>query len=187
MTYFAFEGGVGQDAVDGAIEISPAQYLAAIDAMQRGMVVTVSGGAFDLASSAPEPEPEEEPEPTGPVDLVAYVAHTRWMREVSGITVPIGGEDVPVSTDRGDDRHALHTNYSAIVGGLRRDGAAFKFADGVSRAVSNDDMMTAILAALAHVQHCFDLELQALASIAAGNITTTGEIDAFFAAGAAPL
>jgi hypothetical protein len=66
MTYFAFEGGVGQDAVDGAVEISASEYLAAIDGMQNGMVVTVIGGEFAIvekpSQAQPEPLPEPEPE-----------------------------------------------------------------------------------------------------------------------------
>lgn len=65
MTYFAFEGGVGQDAVGGAVEITAAQYAAAIEGMQDGKLVTVAGGQFAVLDKPvePEPEPVEEPQP----------------------------------------------------------------------------------------------------------------------------
>lgn len=110
--------------------------------------------------------------------LKAYAAEQRWRQETAGVTVPIGGEQVLISTQRGDDRAALHVTYSAIKNGLRADGATFNFADGRPRAVSNAEMEAAIVAALAHVQGAFDLGGSIFAAIEAGTITTTEQIDA---------
>ncbi|TCR70529.1 DUF4376 domain-containing protein [Bosea sp. BK604] len=115
------------------------------------------------------------------VGIPAHIADRRWRREVRGITVEIAGEPVLVSTQRGDDRAALHQVYSAIRDGLRQDGATFNFADGKPRSVSNADMMAAILAALAHVQAAFDLGADVLAQYEAGQIMTVADIDAAFA------
>ncbi|WP_346358091.1 DUF4376 domain-containing protein [Bosea sp. (in: a-proteobacteria)] len=110
--------------------------------------------------------------------LVAHLKARRWQAETAGITATIGGEAVRVSTTRGDDRAALHQVCTAISGGLRSDGAVFNFADGVSRGVSNAEMQAVVLAALAHVQACFDLEGTLRAAIEAGILTTKEEIDA---------
>jgi hypothetical protein len=116
-------------------------------------------------------------------DLKGYLAQLRWRVETIGITVGVNGEAVPLSTARGDDRIALHVTYSAIGAGLRADGAAFKFADGKSRPVSNAEMAAAITLAFRFVQHCFDAENVVLAKIEDGSLATTPQLDqAFFEA-----
>lgn len=112
------------------------------------------------------------------IALVAHLKARRWQAETAGITATIGGEPVRISTARGDDRAALHQVYSAMSAGLRSDGAVFNFADGVSRSVSNAEMTAAVLAALAHVQACFDLEGELRTSIEAGTVSTKEDIDA---------
>ncbi|WP_127142829.1 DUF4376 domain-containing protein [Pelagibacterium montanilacus] len=89
---------------------------------------------------------------------IAALAEKRWRVETSGVTVVIGEDEIPVSTRRGDDREALHVAFSAINAGLRPDGATFKFADGIPRAMPNTNMIMCVAAALAHVQGCFDHE-----------------------------
>ncbi|WP_243368851.1 DUF4376 domain-containing protein [Microvirga solisilvae] len=116
-----------------------------------------------------------------PLDLPAYAAQRRWEIETSGITVSVAGEPIPVSTMRGDDRDALQSTYTAIKDGLRQDGATFKFADGKPRRMSNADMLTVILAALTHVQACFNMEGDLLTNIEGGSIATDAQIDAEFA------
>lgn len=106
------------------------------------------------------------------LDLRAYNKFCRWQAEIRGVMVTIAGSPVVVSTARGDDRSALHVNFSAIAAGLRADGAVFNFADGAPRAVSNSDMSAAIEAALTHVQRCFDRESSVDAAILAGTVTT---------------
>lgn len=110
--------------------------------------------------------------------LVAHLKDRRWHAEIGGIVATINGEAVRVSTSRGDDRAALHQIYSAITAGLRSEGATFNFADAVPRSVSNAEMMAVVLAALAHVQACFDLEGELHPLIMSTAITTEGEIDA---------
>ena len=114
--------------------------------------------------------------------LAVYSASRRFDLESRGVTVSIGGTDVPLSTQRGDDRAALLATYAAIVGGVRADHAVFKFADGRARPASNSDMLAAVLAAIAHVQHAFDIEHQVAASIESGAILTTAQIDAVYGA-----
>lgn len=113
--------------------------------------------------------------------LIAHLKALRWQLEIAGVTVTIGGEPVLVSTARGDDRAALHQEFSAIGAGLRPEGSPFNFADGIPRAVSNADMQTAILAALSHVRAAFGLELTLTAQIEAETLTTLEAIDAAFA------
>lgn len=91
-------------------------------------------------------------------ELIPRLKDRRWSEEISGVDITIGEDIVPVSTARGDDRTALHMEFSRIVANIRPDGATFNFADTVPRSVSNEDMMLAIQAALNHVQTCFDRE-----------------------------
>ncbi|MBB4042008.1 hypothetical protein GGR34_003693 [Microvirga flocculans] len=125
---------------------------------------------------------EIRPFPVPVFDPAAYLAEERWKAETGGITVTVGGEAIPVSTARGDDRAALDSTYAAIRDGLRQDGDMFKFADNKSRAMSNDDMQTVILAVLGHVQACFNVEGALLARIDGGEAITAAIIDAALAA-----
>lgn len=60
MMPYAIKNHVSQDYVDGAIEITGAQYSAAVDGMCEGMDVTIDGGFQILPLVEPEPEPEPE-------------------------------------------------------------------------------------------------------------------------------
>jgi hypothetical protein len=114
--------------------------------------------------------------------LKNYAATTRYAKETAGVTVTIGGvAGIPMSTARGNDREVLTATMVAIHAGLRSNTATFKFADGVSRVVSNADMTAAIGAAFAHVQAAFDVESTVVAAIGAGTVTTSAQIDAQFA------
>lgn len=112
--------------------------------------------------------------------LAAYQAKVRYGAEIRGVTVEVGGEPVPVSTRR-EDRDGLGQTMLAILGGLRADGASFKFADGVSRPATNAEMQVAIATAFGHVQAAFDTETTVLADIAAGTIATKAEVEAAYA------
>jgi len=114
--------------------------------------------------------------------LKAYVTRQRYYREIGGTSITLNGETIPVSTARGDERATLNATYSMIRDGLRQDGAAFKFNDGVSRRVPNAVMQAVILVVSGHVQACFDIEADLLDGIAAGTITTTDQIDAAYGA-----
>ena len=62
---YAIDGQISQDPLAGGIEISDAQYAAAIEGMVAGLVVTISGG-FNVG-----PAVEEAPIEPAPVDPVA--------------------------------------------------------------------------------------------------------------------
>lgn len=112
--------------------------------------------------------------------LKAYLANVRYEAEVSGVTATVGGEEVLMSTRR-EDRDGARDTLLAIISGLRSDGAVFKFADGVSRPATNDEMKAAIAAAFAHVQACFDREAEISAAIDAGKTKTRAQVDKAFA------
>lgn len=112
--------------------------------------------------------------------LLTYAAAKRYERECAGVMATVDGEEVPVSTARGDDRTALHVTFSAIVSGLRADPSTFKFSDGSIRQASNAGMQAAIMAALAHVQAAFDLEAAVAADIEGEKITTYEAVDEAF-------
>jgi hypothetical protein len=114
--------------------------------------------------------------------LLEYLARRRWEVETGGITVLVDGQPAPLPTSRGDERAALQSTYSAIRDGLRLDGDSFKFADGVPRAVSNADMMAAIVAAFRHVQGAFNAEGAVRAQIEAGTLHTTPQVEQAFTA-----
>jgi hypothetical protein len=101
--------------------------------------------------------------------LVDLLKQKRWEVETGGVNVPINGEEVLVSSARGDDRTNLHVMMTTIVGGMRQDGATFNFADSKPRSVSNADMLTAIGAVLSHVQSAFDKEAEITNEINAAN------------------
>lgn len=90
--------------------------------------------------------------------LIDKLKQKRWEVETGGVTVTINGEDVLVSTARGDDRTALHVEFTRLLAGLRPDGATFNFADTLPRKVTNEEMTGAINAALIHVQASFNIE-----------------------------
>jgi hypothetical protein len=120
--------------------------------------------------------------PSASAVLKNYAAAARYAKEISGIAVSVGGTSgIPMSTSRGNDRLVLTATMVAMGAGLRSNSATFKFADGVSRVVSNADMTTAVEAVFAHIQTAFDIEAATVASINAGTITTTAAIDAAFA------
>jgi hypothetical protein len=169
MSYFAAEGRVSHDAIEGGIEISEQQYQAAIAGMMSGKLVTVEGGFAVI--DPPEPEPEPKPEPQ-PVDLVAYAAQKRWEVETGGIMVA----GVPVATD---DRSKI-----MIIGArVKADADAnfttqWKLPSGDFLTIDAATLIAISDAVLAHVDACFAVEATVLAGIAAGTITTTANIDA---------
>lgn len=70
--YYAGEGRIGREQFDGAVEISEAQYQAALNGMMTGKIVTVDGGFAVVDPPAPPaPEPEPEPEPGVPSSVSA--------------------------------------------------------------------------------------------------------------------
>lgn len=107
------------------------------------------------------------------VDLASYLADRRWQAEVAG-TVWNGW---PVATDQTSQQKVL-AEFVAVGGGLRTDGAVWKFADGEFRAVSNADFASLAMAVRNHIESCFALEASLLSGISAGTVTTTSEIDA---------
>jgi len=59
---YATDDRISQTPIAGGIEITEADYAAALDGMQQGKVVSIVDGALVVAFP-PHPEPEPEPEP----------------------------------------------------------------------------------------------------------------------------
>lgn len=57
---YAAESRVSSDPFEGAIEISAAQYLEAIEGMCNGLIVTIEGG-FRVTAPCPPEAPEPDP------------------------------------------------------------------------------------------------------------------------------
>ncbi|MGX9379052.1 tail fiber assembly protein [Pseudomonas sp. JQ36] len=80
---YAIDGQISQDPLVGGIEISDAQYAAAIEGMVAGLVVTISGG-FNVG-----PAVEESPIEPAPVDPVAVaVAECARRRAIADYAIP---------------------------------------------------------------------------------------------------
>lgn len=170
MSYFAAEGRISQEPIEGGVEISAEQYQEALDGMLAGRHVTINGGFAVIDERAPETEPEPEPQP---IDLVAYAADKRWRVETGGITVDGA---LPVATD---DRSKI-----MIIGArVKADNdpgftTQWKLPDGRFTTITSAAIISISNAVLAHVDACFAAEDRVLADIANGTITTVDEIEA---------
>lgn len=104
------------------------------------------------------------------VDLVEYAAQKRWEKEVGGITL----NGAMIDTSR--DSQAMINGAFNWAKEHPTETVHFKAASGWVE--FDAETMIAIATAVgSHVQQCFATE----ASVAAGMITTTAEIDAAFA------
>lgn len=59
---YAFEGGISQDYIEGAVEISQEDYMTALESIQSGLVISVVDGfsvGLPVAETPPEPTQEE--------------------------------------------------------------------------------------------------------------------------------
>lgn len=104
--------------------------------------------------------------------LKSYAAERRYAFEVGGCT----WNGWPVATDR-ESQNKLLAEFVAIGGGLRTDGAKWKFADGVFRSLTNTQAAAMITAARTHIATAFETEDQVIAAIDAGTVTSTAQID----------
>jgi hypothetical protein len=67
---WATNGQISTSPIDGGIEITDADYQAALEGIMEGKIVSIEGGVFALVDPLlPEPEPEPEPEPLPPDPL----------------------------------------------------------------------------------------------------------------------
>ena len=112
------------------------------------------------------------------IDMEKYAAAVRYGREQGTITVKIGRSKVPLSVAR-DNRPELRGKLQDIGLGIRQDGDVFRFADGVSRAVSNADMETIAKQALVYVQALYNREAEIKPQLGT-TYRTMPEVDAAF-------
>lgn len=111
-----------------------------------------------------------------PVDLPAYTAQKRWETEVGGTT----WNGWQLFTDERSQGKYL-AELQAIQLGVRQDGEFWKFPHGFE-ALTNAQIVEMATAARDHVKACFAKEAEVAVRIASGEVTTTAEIDAAFAA-----
>lgn len=79
---FAINGQISTDPIEGGIEITDAQYQAALAGMMAGRLVTIDDG-FAVIDPPRDPEPEPPPEqPPSPPDLAPW--QFRAMLRLSG-------------------------------------------------------------------------------------------------------
>lgn len=109
-------------------------------------------------------------------DLIAHTAQKRWEKEVGGTIV--GGMAIHT-----DDRSKSLIMGARMVAEADLDFTTdWKAADGSFVTIDAATIVAVSNAVLAHVASCFAIEAQVIAAIGNGAITTTGEIDAAFAA-----
>lgn len=85
--------------------------------------------------------------------LLAALASRRYDAEVAGIV----WSGWPVATDRASQAAIAHARQAADCG-LRRDGAVWKFADVVSRPLTNAQVIDLAAAVFSYCQSCWDNE-----------------------------
>lgn len=108
--------------------------------------------------------------------LVAYAAERRWRKEVGGIVVA----GVPVATD---DRSKLMVTGARVAAQADSGWATvWHGADGQTYPIDAASLIAISDAVQAHVNAGFAIFATVKAAIEAGEITTTGEIDAAFEA-----
>lgn len=128
----------------------------------------------------------------GPVSLLAYAnaastnaesAGTNWTTTVQAADGTSSSVTWPVKTTPEAQRMALG-EVQAIDLGERKDGELWGFADGVPRALTNDQMKALAIQIRSHVKASHTAYMQVMAGIAASppTITTTDQIDQAFAA-----
>lgn len=64
MKYYAADGVISQQPIEGGIEINREQYLEALTGIAQGHIVSIEGGF----AVGPKPEPEPEPVPDPPTN-----------------------------------------------------------------------------------------------------------------------
>lgn len=119
----------------------------------------------DNAFSAP-PVP-----PAPPVDLTAYLANARWMRQTGGYT--INGEQI--RTDEASQNLLMGACF-LLTQNPALPSVNFKAVTGYVT-IPRDQMLAIGTAIGMFIQACFNAENLILADITAGTITTTEQID----------
>jgi hypothetical protein len=92
-------------------------------------------------------------------ERLAELAAARYQHECGGTT----WDDLPVATCR-DSQGKASGLFLSVLSGVRADGAVWKFADGVARALTNTQAQALATAIALHVQACFEREAE-LASV----------------------
>lgn len=132
-----------------------------------------STGILEWDGSAVRYKLENIPTPTI-AELCSYAADKRWQVEQGGMI----WNGWPVATD---DRSQgkINSEVLAVQIGERADGEQWKFADGVFRPLTNEQLVDMGRAARAHVSNSFVSEGALVAAIFSGGITSFEEIDAY--------
>jgi len=151
-----------ENTPDNYREITPEVYDGYMSAPERLPFYRLVGGEISFVPPA--------------IDLKAYAAGKRWALEVGGAV----WQGFPIHTDRESQGKYL-AELQAISLDARIDGDLWKFADGVARPIANADFPSLAIAAREHVRQAFGIEFAVLASVEAGTVTTTAEVDAYFA------
>lgn len=110
------------------------------------------------------------------VALAAYAAEARYNKEVGGITY----NGSPIATDDRSKQMILGARMAAQADATFN--TKWAASDGTIVALDAPGLVALSNAVLAHVQACFLRFASVNADIDAGNITTTAQVDAAFAA-----
>lgn len=114
-----------------------------------GFITT--GNAIQMVDGVPTRVWFREPAPPPPpVDWPAVVSARRYYAEISGCSY----NGWPVATDR-DSQSKISAAYSLARDGYWAPGSGWKFADGVYRILTQEQVIALALTVSAHVQACF--------------------------------
>lgn len=102
--------------------------------------------------------------------FVGRIASRRYDAETAGAT----WNGLPVATDR-QSQAVMGNAYKLAQDGHWQDGSVWKFADGVPRGMTAQQVMAMALTIAAYVQACFEVEAQKLAAHTAGAVVDIEE------------
>lgn len=111
-------------------------------------------------------------------ELPEILAAHRYTRETEGVPCEIQGKQWTAHSDR-ESQATLKTSYDLAKDGIRKDTDAYKFKEGFC-ILTNSEMLALCMRMMAHVQRCFNIEMQVSLQIKDGKITTkAGPMDTF--------
>lgn len=94
--FYAAAGQISRAPIAGGIEITEAEYRAALGGMLSGQIVTIEGGALIVQDPPkPAPAPVQEPAPATVADVKAEAARRLYSTDWYVIRAAEGGAAVP--------------------------------------------------------------------------------------------
>lgn len=158
MAFYAREGGVrsGETPESGEVEITEAEYQAAIAGMLAGKVVSVEGGFAIVDPPEPEPEPKPEPQPVTAVtrrQIMTGLALVDWITEQEALdALATGARPAAVETVIGslpeEQRFAARMKWIGFQTAYRDDAMVAALATAAGKSEQDVDDFFAFCATI---------------------------------------